>query len=116
MLGWCPKENVQVHQKLFDIELARIKAAFFAKRLPSDATLNIVALCRSGKHRSVAFLRILKWIFTHEGCAIESCHTTLDKWPRSNCTECANCSICAESKVWLKSDVLRRWKRCSLPP
>ena len=101
-----------VNSPKFAVEIGKVREKIVrllrTDKRPLDNTLHIVAVCRSGRHRSVAFVKALDWIFEHERWASESWHTTQRSWG-SLCVSCKKCWGYGKEKDWLQSRVLKTW-------
>ena len=101
-----------VNDKKFAVEIGKVREKIVrlqrTDKRPLDNTLHIVAVCRSGRHRSVAFVKALDWIFEHERWASESWHTTQRSWGNL-CVRCKKCFGYGNQKDWLESRVLKTW-------
>jgi hypothetical protein len=82
-----------VHDVLWDIN-ADVKKAI-ARNLRE---INVVLVCRSGKHRSVAICRMVRECLVHSGHNIGTVEHLSEPWWGNMCTTCDDCGVRADGK------------------
>ena len=75
------------------------------------STINIVFMCRHGKHRSVALCRIVLEVLKRLGYTNVHGPQYLSRgsWRRDQCMHCASCDPNAWGKEYLYEQALEQW-------
>ena len=90
-----------------------LNGALNRRTLAGDRSpVSIMLMCRSGKHRSVAMAKCMKWCLSR---CVEwkwggVVHLAKNTWPKNFCTSCTECGSQAEERRQpLKEKVLDMW-------
>ena len=95
--------ELEGNAEAFELAFKRLKAWLRHMCDEGEDRIVLALICRSGRHRSVCFAKLLRWALQSDGFTSGGLHLNSDDWGHL-CTDCPDCS----GKNWLKQQIRER--------